>query len=513
MKQNSTDFGDISRRDAMKGGIGAASLAAIGTRAAIPATVTTASVVATTAPALAQETKDTRIGTLAFESGYPSKETVQKLYDEMDFQRACQAYLWGIPAVGLTEWGLAQRDVFRARNGQMVAFLDFKEKLGILTPNYTTPYICTLADLQESGPMVLEIPSGLMAGMILDIWQRVLSDLGVVGPDAGKGGKFLILPPGHEMVKPADHFVLQSPTRTVFIGIRLLDPDREKAVRELTPGIKTYVWSPNRTGEVMPTRRAGDLKWSQMPPHGMAYWESLNKVVQSEPVAERDRLILAQLRFLGIEKGKLFNPDARQMKILEEAAVVGEAMAKANTSDKRVEPAFWPGTNWKHALVVSVDQRMPDFDQLDERAAWFYEAVAISKAMLSQTPGVGQRYIAAYKDRDSNWLSGGNTYRLRVPANAPVKQFWSVTAYDEGTRQMVVTEQGRPDISSRKEDIVKNSDGSVDIYLGPKAPQGKEANWVQTNPGKGWFAYFRFYAPTEPFFDKSWALPDFEKIS
>jgi hypothetical protein len=458
------------------------------------------------------ETIDTRIGKLTFESGYPSKETVQKLYDEMDFQRAAQAYIWSIPAVGLAEWRLAHRDVFTARSGEMLSYLDFAEKLGILTPNYTTPYIATFIDLEESGPMVVELPAGLMAGMILDAWQRVLADLGVVGPDQGKGGKYLILPSGHEMVKPPGYFVVQSPGRTVLAGVRLLAADKEKAIRELIPGIKTYKWSPSGTGEVMPVRHAGDLKWSQMPPRGMAYWESLNKVVQSEPVMERDRLILGQLRFLGIEKGKPFNPNARQKKILEEAVVVGEAMAKANTSDKRVEPPFWPGTNWKHALVVSVDQRAPNYDQIDERAAWFYEAVVISKAMLTQTPGVGQRYIAAYKDRDGNWLSGGNTYRLHVPANPPARGFWSVTAYDEDTRQMVVTEQGRPDLSSRKEDLVKNSDGSVDVYFGPKAPQGKEANWVQTVPGKGWFTYFRFYGPTEPFFDKSWALPDFEKI-
>ncbi|MEZ5833118.1 MAG: DUF1254 domain-containing protein [Dongiaceae bacterium] len=460
----------------------------------------------------APETMDTRIGKLTFESGYPSDETVQKLYDEMDFQRACQAYIWGIPAVGMAEWRLAHRDVFKAKNGQLLSYLDFKEKLGILTPNYTTPYILTLVDLQESGPLVVELPPGLMAGMIMDAWQRVLADLGVVGPDKGKGGKYLILPPGYEGTAPEGYYVVQSTGRTVFAGVRLLDADKDKAIRELIPGLKTYTWSVNGTGEVMPVRRAGDVKWSQMPPHGMAYWESLNKVIQSEPVQERDRLILAQLRFLGIEKGKPFKPDARQKKILEEAAIVGEAMAKANTSDKRVEPPFWPNTHWKHALVVSVDQRMPGFDQLDERAAWFYEAVAISKAMLTETPGVGQRYIAAYKDKDGAWLSGGNAYQLHVPPKPPVKQFWSVTAYAEGTRQMVITEQGRPDISSRKEDIAKNSDGSIDVYFGPKAPQGKEQNWVQTNSGEGWFAYFRFYGPTEPFFDKSWALPDFEKI-
>jgi hypothetical protein len=459
-----------------------------------------------------EETVDTRIGKLTFESGYPSAETVQKLYDEMDFQRAAQAYIWGIPAVGLNEWRKAHYDVFKAENGEMLSYLDFAEKLGILTPNYTTPYIATFIDLEESGPMVVELPPGLMAGMILDNWQRVLADLGVVGPDKGKGGKYLILPPGYGPVEADGYFVVQSPSRDVLAGVRLLGDDKEKAIAELVPGIKTYAWSPEKTGEAMPVRRAGDKKWSQMPPHGMAYWESLNDVIQRAPVEERDRLIMAQLRFLGIEKGKSFAPDDRKKKILEDGVVVGEAMAKANTTDKRVEPPFWEGTNWKHALVVSPDQKANTYDQLDERAAWFYEAVVISKGMLTQTPGVGQRYIAAYKDADDAWLSGENTYKLHVPANPPAKGFWSVTAYDEATRQMPVTEQGRPDISSRKEDIVKNADGSIDVYFGPKAPEGHEANWVQTNPDKGWFAYFRFYGPTEPFFDKSWSLPDIEKI-
>jgi hypothetical protein len=141
-------------------------------------------------PASPKDTKYTRVGKLAFESGYPSDETVNKLYDEMDFQRACQGYLWGIPAVGLNEWGKAHFNVFKAKSGEMLSYLDFAEKLGILTPNYTTPYIATFIDLEKSGPTVIEIPAGLMAGMILDGWQRVLADLGVVGPDKGEGGKY-----------------------------------------------------------------------------------------------------------------------------------------------------------------------------------------------------------------------------------------------------------------------------------------------------------------------------------
>lgn len=484
----------------------------------IPLSILTSALLASAlyaaSPALAaQETLDTRIGKLTLESGYPTKETVQKLYDEMDFQRATQAYIWGIPAVGLNEWRRAHYNVFGGKNGELLSYLDFTEKLGILTPNYTTPYIATFIDLGESGPMVYELPPGLMAGMILDQWQRVVADLGVVGPDMGKGGKYLILPPGYGPVEAPGYFVIQSPSRDVLAGVRLLDADKEKAIATLLPGMKTYTWSPEGTGELMPVRHAGDKKWSQMPPRGMAYWDSLNEVIQRNPIDERDRLILAQLRFLGIERGKPFKPDERQTKLLKDGVTVGEMMAKANTSDKRVEPPFWKDTYWKHALVVSPNQKALTYDQLDERAAWFYEAVVISKAMLTQTPGVGQRYIASYKDSDGNWLDGGDTYKLHVPANPPVKQFWSATAYDDGTRQMVVTEQGRPDISSRKEDIVKNSDGSIDVYFGPKAPKGHEANWVQTEPGKGWFTYFRFYAPTEPFFDKSWALPDIEKVN
>jgi hypothetical protein len=224
-----------------------------------------------------KETKQTRIGKLAFVSGYPSDETVEKLYDEMDFQRGCQAYLWGIPAVGLNEWQKAHFNVFKAKSGEMLSYLDFAEKLGILTPNYTTPYIATFIDLEKSGPMVVEVPLGLMAGMVMDGWQRVLEDLGVIGPDKGEGGKYLILPPGHEMVKPEGYYIVQSPSRTVFAGVRLLDADKEKAIRELIPGIKTYAWSPTATGAPAPVRHAGDKKWTQMPPRGMAYWESLNE--------------------------------------------------------------------------------------------------------------------------------------------------------------------------------------------------------------------------------------------
>jgi len=495
----------LTRRDALLGATTLAAASALGSSIAVN------SVAAQTGRP--QETIKSRIGDLVLDSGYPSKETLAKLYDEMDFQRASQAYLWGLPAVGVLQLKHVNDEIFKVRNGQLVAMVTFDEKLGLLTPNYTTPYVVATADLSRSGPIVVELPKGLMAGMILDVWQRVLSDLGVVGPDKGEGGKFVVLPPGHADVSAEGHYVVRSPTNVIFFGVRLLGDKPEKAVRELLPQLRSYAWSERAAPPKEQAVRAGDRPWSQMPPHGMEYWERIAELVQTEPVQDRDRFVLAQLRFLGIEKGKPFNPDERQRRILADAAVVGEAMAKANTSDKRTEPAFWPNTHWKHALIVSVDQHMQNYDQLDERAAWFYEAIAVSKAMLTETPGVGQRYIAAYQDKDGDWLTGGRAYRLRVPANPPVKQFWSVTVYDEGTRQMIVNAAKNPDISSRKPDLAKNQDGSIDVYLGPSAPKGFEKNWVETLPGKGYFVYFRFYAPTEPFFDKTWALPDIEKAT
>lgn len=458
------------------------------------------------------ETIDSAVGKLEFDGGYPTDKTMAHLIDEMDFMRATQAYMWGIPATGIMEWKNAQTNVFKIPDGQLVSYITQKQKQGILTPNFTTPYIASLADLSKTGPLVLTLPKGLMAGMVMDVHQRVLEDLGVVGPDKGEGGKYLLLPPGYDKALPEGYFAVKSPSNIVFFGVRLLGKDKAEAVKTLVPQLSTEPYNDGKGGKAWPVVPAGEQAWSQTPREGLDYWKTINQLVQADVVNERDRFMMENLRFLGIEKGKPFAPDERQKAILEKAAVVGQAMAKANNYAKRFEPPFWKGTHWKHALTVSVDQRAENWDQFDERASWFYEAVSVSKAMLTQTPGVGQRYIVTYKDKDGNWLTGENTYKLHVPANVPAKQFWSSTVYDEKARQMIVNDEKSPDLSSTKQGLKTNSDGSVDIYYGPKPVKGYEQNWVQTNPGDGWFTYFRFYAPTEAFFDKSWTLGDIEIV-
>ncbi len=195
------------------------------------------------------QTINTRLGKLEVESGYPSKESIAKLTDEIDYQRACQAYVWGLPIVGLTEWQRTHDNIYKVRNGQLVIFLSFEQKLGIMTPNFDTPYIAALADLEKSGPLVFELPKGLMAGMVIDAWQRSLSDVGVVGPDKGQGGKYLILGPGQEDPKEEGYIVIRSTTTSVFFGVRLLDPDRDRAIRELVPQMRTYAWSARESAQ------------------------------------------------------------------------------------------------------------------------------------------------------------------------------------------------------------------------------------------------------------------------
>lgn len=117
--------------------------------------------------------------------------------------------------------------------------------------------------------------------------------------------------------------------------------------------------------------------------------------------------------------------------------------------------------------------------------------------MQGRTLGFGQVYLETSKDKNGDWLDGGKVYHLHVPANPPVKQFWSITLYDNATRGAVITDQGAADLSSRK-DLLKNADGSVDIYFGPTKPEEANENWIKTIPGKGWFPYFRFSGLPRP---------------
>lgn len=469
--------------------------------------------VALDAPSTATQAVDTRIGDLDLDVGYPTKATAEKLYDEMDFQRATQAFIWALPAVGFQALHLAQLNSFGAKDGDIVLFKDLKDKEGMLTPNITTLYAFSFWNMKERGPLVVEVPPGATAGGILDIWQRPLTDIGQTGPEKGQGAKFLVLPPGSEDTKADGYIVLHSPTIQLWFATRGLDPD-PKAAEETIRKHKLYAWSDRDNPPPTKFVPVAGRSWVSNQPDNLNYWKYLSDLYQPEPVEERDRMMFAMLLPLGIEPGKPFKPDARQAKILTDAAKVGELMARANAFDKRMPGAtVYPGKHWEYANMVELDQEAKNSTQLDQRGSWFYEAIGESAGMQGRILGFGQVYLETSKDKSGNYLDGGKTYRMHVDANPPVKQFWSITLYDNVTRGPVVTDQGAADMSSRKPNLAKNADGSVDVFFGPTKSAAGAANWIKTNPGKGWFPYFRFYAPTEAYFDKSWQLNDIEQVS
>jgi hypothetical protein len=457
------------------------------------------------------ETK-TRIGALGLNAQrLPDQAAIDRLYEERDFQRACQAYLWALPIVSYGQWQNQHETVFGAGDGDIVKYLTVRDKLGIITANATTPYVLGFVNTARTGPVLFEVPAGEIAGGFGDFWERNVTDIGLTGPDQGKGGRYLLLGPGQE--PPAgvkvDHEA-RSPTFNVFHAFRVLTTDPAAAERILT-AYRLYpakdAANPPKTRVLTPSGRP----WSGTQPKGMAYWERLNELLQIEPVKEEDRLLMAMLKPLGIEKGKPFRPNAAQTRALADGAEIGQLMAIANSFDKRFATAPYSG-HWDRAVNVSLSQQSEFYSQLDERASWFYEAVGLSAGMTTRTPGEGQAYLSAYRDASGRWFDGGKAYRIHVPPNVPAKQWWSVAIYDIETRCFLDTSYDKAELGSRS-GLAMNADGSADIYVAPRPLEGApESNWIPSRPGRAWFTYFRLYAPLQPYFDASWKLPDIEAV-
>ncbi|MGX7678700.1 DUF1254 domain-containing protein [Jatrophihabitans sp. DSM 45814] len=451
-----------------------------------------------------------RLSGVRWDGELPVRDDIGIVFDELDYQLACQAYLWALPLVSYAQWKTQHYDVFGATSSDLVLYSSYRDRLGLITANATTPYILNFFDLAETGPLVIELPPGPTAGGLSDFWQREFAVIGEMGPDQGHGGKHLIVPPGHDAPEGhSGYFVQQASGMNIMFGFRTLDPDPQRS-RALVDAVKVYPYAerdnPTRTRIVSPDGKP----WTGDQPRGLEYWVRLHDIYQREIVDERDRFYLAMLKQLGIEKDKPFAPDERLTTILTQGATAGELMAQANTFAKRFTDArWWPDRNW--FLAIDLDnpaQRATHHDELLERASWFYEAVSFSAAMKSQTPGLGQAYLGGYTDADGNWLDGGRDYTIHIPANPPAKLFWSFTVYDVWTRCLIDNDQLRGDRGSRDQDLRHNDDGSVDLYFGPGSAAGQESNWIQTIPGKHWFSYFRFYGPLESYFDRSWKLGD-----
>ncbi|WP_353476752.1 DUF1214 domain-containing protein (plasmid) [Salipiger sp. H15] len=481
---------------------------------------------ATTLPALAQEatplaqaklqgdeTLDTPAGAIVLQDSYFDEDASERLFDLMDLQRAAQLYIWSTPLVSTATWRDNQGEAFGTDTPGAFAVLEtLKEKRGIVTANLTTPYIFNFTDLSE-GPVQIDYPAGQTAGGVLDMWMRPVFDLGLTGPDKGEGATYVVVgPEGDPSQYEAEGIhVFQSATNNVLVGIRILDPDPSY----YDTYISAYKMGPVGSAGDATFVKGKDVEWSATAPRGLAYWETLSAIVNEEPVREIDKPWMAMLEPLGIVKGEEFAPTERQRRILLEGAALGELMTRNLQVNPRYTEVWWEGTSWYKSFDFDIPQETETLQQFDQRATWFYEAVGSSEGMVNPTPGAGQVYMTTKRDADGEMLRADRNYVLHVPADVPVGQFWSLTLYSENTRRPYDnggTEISDVSLDSRMEQLQYNEDGSVDLYVGPDAPDGLESNHLETVGDDGWFVYFRLYAPEEGFFDKSFTLADFEIV-
>jgi len=454
--------------------------------------------------------------TYNFDRGYPTSATTLRARNDADLQRAIVAYRFWYPAV-------SNEGTF---NGNRAVGINDNEAIGIaacgprqvgFTLNSDTPYGSAVLDVSK-GPMVVELPPGAYIGLINDHYQGWVLDMGLPSPDAGKGGKHLVLPPGHEGQTPSGYQVGRSNSLKNLLAVRALPVggDVPKAMDALR-AIRVYpLANPGRSVPCVDTTEksidSSCLRWET----NLQFWQKLHGIINSEPLVPAFLPMYGLLSALGIEKGSGFPSDNGRKDLLERAAQAGRDQLLVSAFDSaRTDRVNWPDRKWEWVGLVpgSAQFETPAGIDLEARDRWFAQAIVTSPAMFRRTAGAGSLYWMSTRDASNAFLDGGKTYRLSIPLPVPGKLFWSVTIYDTATRSQVQTDQNQGALRSMFELKDVGGGSSIDLYFGPAAPTGQEDRWIKTVPARGWFAYFRIYGPEEAAFDKSWKPGDFESVA
>jgi len=499
---------------------------------------------------------DTRIGTLNFKDGVPSKDSAKTIYDTLDFTRALNVYnnsFRGASALGF----LKGFQSIGAKENDIVIFSELMNSQSLfLTGNADTVYYMGVIDLSK-GPMVIEQPSNGL-GTINDMWFSWVIDVGRPGPDRGLGGKYLIVGPGYHAPLPqGGYFVAHSKTNRVLYAMRAFlenGNDPKPAVDNIKKNLKIYPYAAGSYGTSIAEALEGTVKlagepkipettfiegsnvaFNTIPPSDYGFFEMINENVQNEPATSYDVELAGQLAAIGIVHGKKFNPDERMKKILSDAAAVGQGVGRSLQwwfKDAHPDWAYYEGSYWSNMLweggaffetppPAYTDSMFKPYPQtgartLDSRAAFYYAYTLDSPGMIMRIPDVGSQYLIGFLDANGEPFDGAKTYKVTLPKGIPAKAFWSFTLYDNQTRSMLKTPQKYPRAGSQSYPspaAEAAEDGSTTVWFGPEQPKGVgRGNWIQTMPGKGWFNILRLYSPLPSFFDKSWRPSEIEAV-
>lgn len=465
---------------------------------------------------------DTRLGPLEFDDGRPTPETVDRLYDFIDLTRGVQVFLDCIPAASLEAMraGLAEHGVGGCH--QVLIAEELMDSVPLfLTGNTDTVYAAGILDLDRDGPTVVEIPPNCGPGTVNDAWFRFVIDMGAPGPDRGQGGTYLIVHEDYDGDVPDGYFVARSPSYVNWLILRgfLVDGRPDAATDMFRRGLRVYPLSQQASPPEMEFSTLSRLEVNTIHANDFEFYTEIARVIDREPVGLIDAETRGVLASIGIRKDRPFAPDDRMRAILEEAVRIGNGTARALAMAPR-DPhvRIYDDRQWQTGFVGN-DYQWMGGDPIngtdhDARTMFFYFATVNTPAMALEMVGVGSQYAIAFRDAAGEYLDGSAHYRLTIPADVPAKDFWSVVAYDPQTRSELQSGQPFPSRNDQRDDLAVNADGTVDLVFGPDVPEaGPSSNWIQTVPGKGWFAILRLYGPLESWFDQTWKPGDIERIA
>lgn len=439
----------------------------------------------------------------------------QTAADAAVVRRGVEAAIWGMPAVNFE---LMYRELAEKLDGgynQIVywpGLLDWRNQT--LTPNPDVIYLMPFFNTQDVGPIVLEIPpadDGALNGSVMNYWQAVIEDIGPGGVDKGAGGRYLILPPGYDPADaPTGFIVFPCDTYRGYALVRsvLRSGSDEDVAAAVTYAKRIRLYPLSEAANPPPTAYvdAADVLYDSTIPYDIRFFESLDRMVQDEPFLERDRAMIDPLKTIGIERGKPFAPDDRTRELLTEAMhQAGEAFDEYWS---RVVP-YYDGSRWFFPVSEELHQgfvtnfEAPDSYPVDERG-WLYTFIFFSAKHVGQA----QYYLMCTTDADGGALRGDRSYRVRIPADAPVTQYWSLTVYNRVTHTFI-RNASRVGRSSQSPGLQTNDDGSTDIYFAVNPPAA-ESNWIPVDPDGEFEVLARFYGPKPALFDKSWRLGEIE---